>query len=143
MPWPYRGMPARVNGADNNGGGAAQAYGLCDVIDDDGAVCVAVVHGSKRLVALLASRIPDLKLDRRVVVEGNGLGEEGGADGGFPVVVKLVLRGLARDLERWQVPYFDKSQDERRLRSTRLADTAERRRVPGGGAHLSDSRLAE
>ena len=115
---------------------------MCDVVDDDSAVCVAVVHGGEGLVALLASRVPDLKLDRRVVVEGNGLGEEGSADGGFPVVVKLVLRGSAGTWEGWRACYFDKAQDERRLRM-RLADMAEGgRRVPGG-AHLSDGRLAE
>ena len=70
---------------------AEETYGLCDVVDDDGAVCVAVVHGCERLVALLAGGIPDLELDRRVLIEGDGLGEEGGADGGFPVVVELVL----------------------------------------------------
>jgi hypothetical protein len=64
---------------------------LCDIIDDDGAVCVAVVHGGERLVALLAGRVPDLELDGCVLIEGDGLGEEGGADGGFSVVVELVL----------------------------------------------------
>ena len=66
-------------------------YSLCDVVDDDGAVCVAVVHGGQRLVALLAGRVPDFKLDGCVLVEGDGLGEEGGADGRFSVVVELVL----------------------------------------------------
>lgn len=70
---------------------AGWAYGLCDVVDDDGAVCVAVVHGRQRLVALLAGGIPYLELDCCVLVEGNGLGEEGGADGRFSVVVELVL----------------------------------------------------
>jgi hypothetical protein len=64
---------------------------LCDVVDDDGAVCVSVVHGGEGLVALLACGIPDLKLDGGVFIEGDGLGQEGGADGGFPVVVELVL----------------------------------------------------
>ena len=73
------------------------AYGLCDVVDDDGAVGVAVVHGREGLVALLASRVPDLKLDCGGLVEGDGLGEECGADGGLPVVVKLILRGLAAE----------------------------------------------
>jgi hypothetical protein len=54
---------------------------LCDVVDDDSAVCVPVVHGGQRLVALLAGGIPYLKLDCCVLVEGDGLGEEGGADG--------------------------------------------------------------
>lgn len=63
-----------------------------DIVDDDGAVGVAVVHGSQRLVSLLTCRVPDLKLDRGCVIEGDGLGEEGGADGGFSVVVELVLQ---------------------------------------------------
>ena len=57
------------------------AYRLCDVVDDDGAVCVPVVHWCKRLVPLLASSIPYLKLDCCGFVEGDGLGEESGADG--------------------------------------------------------------
>lgn len=69
----------------------AGTYGLCDVVDDDGAIGVAVVHGRERLVALLAGRVPDLELDRRVLIEGDGLRQEGGADGGFSVVVELVL----------------------------------------------------
>jgi hypothetical protein len=75
-------------------------YSLCNVVDYDGAVGISVVHGRKRLVALLAGRVPDLELDCRVLVEGDGLGEEGSADGGFSVVVELVL---------------DKAQHERRL----------------------------
>jgi hypothetical protein len=67
-------------------------YGLCDVVDDYGAVGVPVVHGRERLVALLACRVPDLELDGCVLIEGDGLSEEGGADGGFPVVVELVLQ---------------------------------------------------
>jgi hypothetical protein len=66
-------------------------YRLCDVVDDDGAVGIPVVHGRERLVALLAGCVPYLKLYGCVLVEGDGLGEEGGADGGFPVVVELVL----------------------------------------------------
>lgn len=70
-------------------------YRLCDIIDDDCAVCISIVHGGERLVALLACRVPDLKLDGCVLIEGDGLGEEGGADGGFPVVVELVLDGVS------------------------------------------------
>jgi hypothetical protein len=84
------------------GGKWRGTHGLCDVVDDDGAVGVAVVHGRQRLVALLAGRVPYLELDCCGLVEGDGLGEEGGADCGFPVVVELVLgasggpcRGLA------------------------------------------------
>lgn len=66
-------------------------YRLCDIIDDYGAVCISVVHGGEGLVSLLACSVPDLKFDGCVLIEGDGLGEEGGADGGFPVVVELVL----------------------------------------------------
>jgi hypothetical protein len=72
----------------------ARTHGLCDVVDDDGAVRVAVVHGGQRLVALLAGGVPYLELDCCRLVEGDGLGEEGGADCGFPVVVELVLGAL-------------------------------------------------
>lgn len=64
---------------------------MSDVVDDYRAVGVTVVHGCKRLVALLPSRIPDLKLDGGVLIEGNRLGKESGADGGFSVRVKLIL----------------------------------------------------
>lgn len=57
------------------------SYGLSDIVDDYCAVGVAVVHGSKRLVALLACGIPNLKFDRGLVVDRNRLSEEGGTDG--------------------------------------------------------------
>jgi hypothetical protein len=66
-------------------------YSLGDVIYNHGAVGVPVVHGCERLVALLACRVPDLKLDGCGFVEGDGLGQERSADGGFSVVVELVL----------------------------------------------------
>ena len=86
-------------------------YSLCDVVDYYCAVGIPVVHGRKRLVPLLAGRVPELELDGCVLVEGDGLGEEGGADGGFSVVVELVLCKSA-----WEVavgsksPYLDKTQ---------------------------------
>jgi hypothetical protein len=73
------------------GGQRGRTHGLRNVVDDDGAVGVPVVHGRQRLVPLLARCVPDLKLDCRVLVERDGLCEEGGADGGFPVRVELVL----------------------------------------------------
>ena len=85
---------------------------MCDVVDDYGAVCVSVVHGGKGLVSLLASSIPDLKLDRCVFIEGDGLGEEGGADGRLPVVVELVLRESAASASGLLLvhAHFDKAQ---------------------------------
>ena len=47
-----------------------------DVVDDDGGLCSAVVHGRQAVVALLACCVPDLKLDR-CVVQTNRLGQEG------------------------------------------------------------------
>lgn len=70
------------------------AYGLGDVVDDDGAVGVAVVHGRQRFVAFLSRRVPDFEFYGGGFVEGDGLGEEGGADGGFAVVVELVLLNI-------------------------------------------------
>jgi hypothetical protein len=66
-------------------------YSLGDVVDDYSAVGVSVVHWCKRFVSLLTSSIPNFKLDGCVLVEGNGLCKESGANGGFPVVVELVL----------------------------------------------------
>ena len=70
---------------------ASDTYGLCDVVYDDGAVGVSVIHGCKGLVALLAGGVPDLELDCGGFIEGDGLGEEGSADGRLSVVVELVL----------------------------------------------------
>lgn len=66
-------------------------YGLRDVVYDDGTVGISVVHGSKRLVSLLASGIPDLELDRRVLIERDGLSEESRSNGGFSERVELIL----------------------------------------------------
>jgi hypothetical protein len=66
-------------------------YSLCNIIDNDGAVRIPVVHRSKGLVPLLARRVPDLKLDCRVLVQGDGLCEESSADRGFSIRVELIL----------------------------------------------------
>lgn len=68
-------------------------YGLRNVVYDDGTVGVSVVHGRQRLVSLLASRVPNLKLDRRVLIERDGLGEESRSNGRFPERVELILMG--------------------------------------------------
>lgn len=69
----------------------AATYRLGNVVDDDGAVGVSIIHRSKRLVSLLSSRIPNLKLDSGVLIERNGLGEEGGADSRLAIRIELVL----------------------------------------------------
>ena len=71
--------------------GGRETYGLRDIVDYDGTVCIPIVHGCQRLVSFLTGCIPDFEFDGCGVVEGDGLGEEGGADGGFAVVVELVL----------------------------------------------------
>lgn len=68
-----------------------RTYGLGDVVYDNGAVCVAVVHWRKRLVSLLACRVPDFELDGRVFVKRERLCEEGGANGRLAILVELVL----------------------------------------------------
>jgi hypothetical protein len=67
------------------------AYGLCDIIDDYRAVRVPVVHRCQALVSLLPCGIPYLELDGGLIIESYSLCEEGGADGGFAVVIELVL----------------------------------------------------
>ena len=67
-------------------------YGLRDIVDDYSAVGIPIVHGRERLVSFLPGSVPYLELDCRGFVEGDGLGEEGGADCGFPVVIELVLQ---------------------------------------------------
>jgi len=86
---------------------------LCNVVDNNGAVGVAIVHGRERLVALLAGRVPDLKLDCGVLVERDGLGEESGADGGFSERVELVLgrRSASSPPQHRRPSYLDESQD--------------------------------
>ena len=73
-------------------GRGEETYGLCDVVDYYGAVCVTVVHGCEGFVAFLAGCVPYFEFDGCGVVEGDGLGEEGGADGGFSVVIELILK---------------------------------------------------
>ena len=64
---------------------------LCDVVDNDGAVGVPVVHGREGFISFLPGCIPYFKFYRRSVIEGDCLSEEGGADGGLSVVVELVF----------------------------------------------------
>lgn len=47
----------------------ATSYRLSNIVDDDGAVGIAVVHRSERFVTLLTSCVPDLKLYYRFLVE--------------------------------------------------------------------------
>jgi hypothetical protein len=72
------------------------SYSLRNVINDNGAVCVPVVHGCERLVALLSCCVPDLEFDCRLLVEGEGLCEESGADCGLSVVIELILVSIVR-----------------------------------------------
>ncbi len=67
------------------------AYGLSDVVNDNGTVRVPVIHRRQRLVSLLASGIPYLKLDCRIIIKSDGLGQEGGSDGRLSVIVELIL----------------------------------------------------
>lgn len=85
------------------------AYSLCDIVDDDGAVGVPVVHRCQRLVAFLASSVPDLKLYRCALIEGYRLCKEGCADGGLPVVIELILETVS--MHSLQLPRLAKYQD--------------------------------
>lgn len=75
-------------------------YGLRDVVYNDSTVGISVVHGSKRFVSLLASGIPDLELDRRVLIERDGLSEESRSNGGFSERVELILMASLAGLQR-------------------------------------------
>ena len=77
--------------SSNSLGSVRVDYSLCDIVDDNCAVCVSVIHWCKRFVSLLAGSIPYLELDSRGIVKGDGLCEEGSSDGRFSVVVELVL----------------------------------------------------
>lgn len=96
--------------------GILPTYGLRDIIYNNGTVGISVVHGSQRLVSLLAGRIPNLELDRRVLIEGDGLSEESRSNGGFSEGVKLILAAsLATPSKRLHViesaAYLDKTKD--------------------------------
>lgn len=69
---------------------------MSDIVNDNGAVCISVVHGSERLVAFLAGSIPNLELDSSVLIERDGLGQEGSTDGGLAIGIELVLEGLGK-----------------------------------------------
>ena len=45
------------------------SYRLSNVVHDDSAVCISVVHRSKRLIPLLSGSIPYLKLDSGVFIQ--------------------------------------------------------------------------
>ncbi|TNN35042.1 EF-hand domain-containing family member B [Liparis tanakae] len=55
----------------------APTHLICDVVHHDGRLGASVVHGRQAVVALLTGRVPDLKLDRRVV-QTHRLSQEGG-----------------------------------------------------------------
>jgi len=72
----------------------SRTYSLGDVIDHNSTVGVSIVHRSQRLISFLTSSIPYFELDRGALVEGDGLCQEGGADGRLTVIIELVLGGL-------------------------------------------------
>jgi hypothetical protein len=62
--------------------GLDQTAGFGDVVDDERALRIAVVHGRQAGEALLARGVPDFEFDR-AVGEVAFLGQEGGADCGL------------------------------------------------------------
>jgi hypothetical protein len=62
--------------------GLDQAAGFGDVVDDERALRIAVVHGRQAGEALLARRVPDFEFDR-AVGQVAFLRQEGGADCGL------------------------------------------------------------
>ena len=62
---------------------------FCEVVDDEGGLCVAVVHGGEGGEAFLAGGVPDFEFDGSGG-EGAFLGEEGGCrergEGGVSMV---------------------------------------------------------
>ena len=47
--------------------GARKGIGVGNVLDDNGGTGAAVVHGSERTVPFLASRVPNLEFDSRII----------------------------------------------------------------------------
>lgn len=100
--------------------GSVGSYCLCDIVYDYGTVCVSVVHGCQRLVALLSCCVPDLELHGRLLIKGQSLCEESGADGGFSVVVELVLVAeISRDSCALSLDVFIPSQSAGQANSFR------------------------
>lgn len=64
---------------------------LRDIVDYDSTVGISVVHGRKRFISLLSCRVPYLKFDRSILVQGYCLSEKCCTDRRFPVIVKLVF----------------------------------------------------
>mmetsp|Transcript_31517 Transcript_31517/g.93641 ORF Transcript_31517/g.93641 Transcript_31517/m.93641 type:complete len:254 (-) Transcript_31517:50-811(-) len=67
---------------------ALERVPVCDVVHDDCCSSAPVVHGRERVVPLLAGRVPNLKLDGRVV-ERDRLRQKRSADGGLLVLEEL------------------------------------------------------
>lgn len=57
-------------------GASCLTHLVCYVVHHDGCLGTSVVHGGQTVVALLAGRVPDFKLDRRVV-QAHRLSQEG------------------------------------------------------------------
>jgi hypothetical protein len=67
-----------------------QTAGLCDVVDDERALRIAVVHGRQAGEALLARGVPDFEFDG-AVGQVAFLCQEGGADCGFFVGLEGIV----------------------------------------------------
>ena len=67
-----------------------QTASLCDVVDDEGALRIAVVHGRQTGEALLTRGVPDLEFDG-AVGQVAFLRQEGGADCGFFVGLEGIV----------------------------------------------------
>ena len=74
-------------------------YSLCNIVDNNGTVCISVVHRCKRLVSLLSGGIPYLKFHSGIIVERYCLGKECCADRGLSEIIELILRSLL-DIDR-------------------------------------------
>lgn len=92
MPWLCLGKTRyTVNNKESRLGTALCTHRLSDIVDNNGAVGVAVVHGRKGLVAFLAGGVPDFELDSGVFIERDSLSQKSGADGRFSERVELIL----------------------------------------------------
>lgn len=80
-------------------GSGRETYSLSDIVNHNGTVRIPVVHGSKRFVPLLTSRIPYLELHCGTVVKGYGLCEERSTYGRLPVIIELVLLWFSNETD--------------------------------------------
>lgn len=72
-------------------GQRGEFYSLSNIVDNNCTIGISVIHRRERFISFLPSCVPYLKLYCCALVERDGLGEERGTDGRFPIIIELIL----------------------------------------------------